>query len=287
MGFRSEKTHKAGWITRDQKQPSFNRWRTKSLGIQTLENKPLGGWKIFGDTSDEWFGYGRVMIKVMHPEQFVIEISVENLANILQSCDIVNKEIREELIIAFEGAKLVLIPINSAGYVKAVEDTNRIANVKNVKPSSIQPGYEIELANGSKEMYLGKYPILTRTHSLGNSVTFSIGEEKYFFLQNGMISTRKSIKASQVMPTSVKTEAQIKVLMAKHLYVGSRELPIFDDSKLVLSNTRSTSSYSNYSIKETKRSSDITATFEYKHMIGGKSTDCVLLTFGKHSLEIM
>jgi hypothetical protein len=100
------------YIVKDSKLTGFQSWRDKKIGIKEIDNLPKDGFKIFGDTrrSRDWFGSGRSMIYVQHPEGFVFEISVDNLVNILATCNIIDRVFSEKMIFAHTGSKLILIP---------------------------------------------------------------------------------------------------------------------------------------------------------------------------------
>jgi hypothetical protein len=157
------------YIVKDDKLTSFDSWRDKKLGKKEIDNEPKIGFKLFGDSKRgrEWFGSGRSMLYVQHPDGFVFEISVDNLVNILSYCDVIKNEFTTKMIFAHEGKNLILIPTNSELYLEAIEDTERANATKTksvIKPSDLKIGDVIEFANKTKALYVGKYNSITFTH---------------------------------------------------------------------------------------------------------------------------
>ncbi len=155
------------YVAKDSSLSSFQSWRDKHIAIKEIDNTPKIGWKLFGSTrrSRDWFGSGRSMIYVVHPDfilanGLVFEISVDNLLNIVKYCNIENGTFTTEMIFAHEGKNLILIPTNSELYKEAVDDTNRAAATKTksvVKPSDLIIGDIIEFADKRTALYVGKY----------------------------------------------------------------------------------------------------------------------------------
>ncbi len=157
------------YVVKDDKLTSFDSWRDEKLGKKEIDNEPKTGFKLFGNSqrSKEWFGSGRSMLYVQHPDGFVFEISVDNLVNILSYCDVVKNEFTTKMIFAHEGKNLILIPTNSELYAEAIEDTERANATKTksvIKPSDLKIGDVIEFANKTKALYVGKYDAITFTH---------------------------------------------------------------------------------------------------------------------------
>lgn len=121
-----------------------------------IENKPLRGFKIaeLKQRSSEWFGSGRHVWRIEHPEGFIFEISSENMFAFLENSDIHKGEIQEECVIAFSSGVMSLITTNSDLYQQTFKNKERFAS--SCKESSVEIGQKIQLKNGTEGYYIGK-----------------------------------------------------------------------------------------------------------------------------------
>ena len=111
-----------------------------------IANEPLVGFSIRSCLHDTWM--------VEDPRGFRIEISANNLLNLMKTVTIHNGEIFEPCVWARSGSNNVLMSVKSEEYKLAVSNTkaaNRKASWRDVKP-----GNEIILQNNLRGIYLGK-----------------------------------------------------------------------------------------------------------------------------------
>jgi DNA-directed RNA polymerase subunit H (RpoH/RPB5) len=236
-----------GYIVKDKTLSSFDSWRDKHLGIKEIDNKPKLGWMIVGDTqrSHDWFGTGRSMLYIQHPEGFVFEISVSNLTNIIAQCNVVDKEFTEQMILAHQGSKLILIPVNSDLYKEAIDDTSRMAATKTksvIKPSELKIGDVIEFANKTQALFVGRYNSVSSFSddskwSIQRISTTTIKREKekrYFYITDFTGSPRlESVQSPKIYQINKhinlsQEEALKKICKAYRTY--DQHIPIIADS---------------------------------------------------------
>ena len=107
-----------GFFTLDVTLRSWDGWRDHTLQPLEVMNTPREGFRVYGQTKRDggWNGSGRSMVYIQHADEFIWEITVENLVNILDTCDIVGGEFTDKMIIGKEGKNYVLIPEKSEEY---------------------------------------------------------------------------------------------------------------------------------------------------------------------------
>ncbi len=108
--------------------------------------------------SGGWNG-GNTLWRVIDPRGFELEISSANFASIVDCTTIVNGVIQGRCIWGRDGAANILLPENSEPYqefVKLTELQNQ-ATSQTMSVKDLQPGYIIQLTNGDKVEYLGKF----------------------------------------------------------------------------------------------------------------------------------
>ena len=69
-------------------ETSWKKWG--KIELPDIDNAPLSGYKIFDDVTrrSSYFGSGRTMLNVCHPNGFFFEISSDNLAELVCNCEI-------------------------------------------------------------------------------------------------------------------------------------------------------------------------------------------------------
>lgn len=142
-----------------RKEYSWNQWRQKEIEPLDILNVPTSGFtlKQTYQRSRDWFGSGRSVWVVNHPQGFVFEITSNNLEAIIDNCDIIKGEIIGECIFAWEGMNMSLIPVSSEEYQKSVQDTLVKTLAKNIKINNVDVGNEVLLASNQKAIYLGRF----------------------------------------------------------------------------------------------------------------------------------
>lgn len=162
-------TTKLGFATYKENNAAFRRrehtimsW-AKSKQSETLENKPLKGFKIskmvthgggWNDLTVHW--------RIVDPRGFELEISSGNLGKLFQYCKVDHGDIEEACVYGFDkanGSKVVLLPVNSDIYLDSVTST-AIHNAKGINQKNIPLGYKVKLKNGVEGTYMGKQHVV-------------------------------------------------------------------------------------------------------------------------------
>lgn len=158
IGFQNRfKDKKLAFVTLKPEYKNFQNWIDKKYPVIDYLNVPKKGFKLYGVTqrSSDYFGDGRNMIYIEHPDGWVFEIGVYNLIQITAYFNIVNQEIDGECILSFSGQSIVLLPLGSEEYIKALKDTEVFNSC--INPKDVQVGDLIQMKNGSKYIYIGEY----------------------------------------------------------------------------------------------------------------------------------
>lgn len=141
-----------------RKESSWNSWRDKNIQEVEFDNKPVNGFilnKGLQRVSYHW-GSGRSVIRVYDSRGFEFEVSVDNLLGILTHSDVSKREIVEEMVFAWAGKELVLLPVNSEAYQESLKFT---ANQdKKLSTKDLKPGFRYKnKKNGKEFVYIGFY----------------------------------------------------------------------------------------------------------------------------------
>ena len=136
------------------------------------------------------------MWRIQHPLGFEIEISSENMMEILGGTTIINGAIQEELQWIRKGRLNEVYPKNSPKLVIAITQiqVEETVNIKDVKPGNLVVG-----ANGTEMYYLGGY------HIIGND-----------FIEHCNIKLVKSKKVHVFMNTTALKGATLTEDMVKN-----------------------------------------------------------------------
>jgi hypothetical protein len=143
-----------------KKEKSWNDWGDEYIG--EFPNKPISGYKLENmvTRSRHYFGSGRTLYRVIHPDGFVFEISTDNLFEICMEGNVKNGEFLGSYLLAWEGNTLILLGEESSDYSKYVEVT-KIVNQGALTPIQLVVGQPYQDKNGEYiGHYYGKYPIV-------------------------------------------------------------------------------------------------------------------------------
>ena len=210
-----------GFYTLDTTLTSWTNWRNKTIPPMEIMNTPRNEFKVYGQTKRDggWNGSGRSMVYIQHPDCFIWEITVENLINILDTCDIVNGEFTDEMVIGKEGKNYVLIPVKSQVYQDYLARLNQPKIKKNA----------IDLVSGDI-VTIGK----SQWTFVGNFDTVDTSED---YENTPTICNTKKGSISLFMQT-IKGKNEFKRKDLKKLknieYLGNTHI---DKNKIVIDNT--------------------------------------------------
>lgn len=137
------------WVNRSLSPKDKTTIRTCSIS-----NRPLCGFKL--QKSTRRHTTSNVVWRVLDPRGFEIEISSENLMDILDNCSIINSEIIEEMIYCRESSNNILLPTNMELYKKAANFTKNLKS-NSIKMRDLSPGSMVTLKNGTQAEYMGSF----------------------------------------------------------------------------------------------------------------------------------
>lgn len=140
-----------------RKETSWEGWRDQDIPYIDLDNKPVSGF-MFNKGIDRYgyFGSGRSVIRVHHPDEFEFEISVENLIGLLMNTDVSKRYIHGECVFAWAGKDLVLLPVNSVEYQEALKYTEKQSD--KITTKELQKGFKYTQKKSNEELtYLGYF----------------------------------------------------------------------------------------------------------------------------------
>jgi hypothetical protein len=146
-----------------RKETSWNTWCDKRIPSEEHVNVPKTGFILNKNIqrSRDWFGTGRTVFRVFHPEGFEFEITGDNLINILMHSDISKREILEPCILAWQGTNLILMTTNSEQYQESVEYTKQ--QTQKISAKDLVVGCEyLHRKTNIHYMYIGKFQAWSR-----------------------------------------------------------------------------------------------------------------------------
>jgi hypothetical protein len=144
---------------------SFNGWIDKSIQTDDLTNIPTEGFvlnKHVGGGGGGW-NARKSYIRMFDPRGFEIELGIENILYILEHCSsIKGKGIEGELIYAWNGSRVALLPVGSKDYNSAIEFSNLRKGFKKQPSFDFKVGNVYSRKNGDLLTYLGKFKQYSR-----------------------------------------------------------------------------------------------------------------------------
>lgn len=176
-----------------RKETSWESWRDKSIQHIDLDNKPTEGF-VFnkGVQRHGYFGSGRSIIRVHHPDDFEFEISIDNLVAILMNSDVSKRDIKGKFVFAWAGKDLILLPIDSMEYQQAMEFTNKQTN--SIKAKDLKKGFTYSLKKSAKELtYLGYLNFNNGSVNISNFKEQFKGSKKHVFYDKNEIFVTPSV----------------------------------------------------------------------------------------------
>lgn len=142
-----------------RKEKSWEGWRSKDIEPVEYDNVPTDGFVLNrhgggGRRSYSWDARNE-FVRVWDPRGFEFEISIENVLFLLQECSsIKGKGLEGEMVYSWNGATLVLLPVNSQEFK---ESTNfNILGTKKVGAKDVVVGCSYLTKNREELMYMGR-----------------------------------------------------------------------------------------------------------------------------------
>ena len=146
-------------LNRLRKEKSWEGWRSKEIEPVEFDNVPFNGFMINkGFVRHSWsdFGKPKARIRMFDPRsEFEFEISPENLTGLLMHTNCFKRQIDGDVVYAWSGTELVLLPCSSEEYQSSVKFTQLQAT--KVSAKSLVPGAIYMNRSERHMMYLGHY----------------------------------------------------------------------------------------------------------------------------------
>lgn len=149
-----------------------------------FENVPTSGFILNkGHTRYAWshFGSKTTVIRIYDPRGIEFEISPENLVALMMHTDCSKREIQGDLVYAWCGGNLMLLPCSSEEYKDATSYTS-LQNMR-VSAKDLKEGYTYITKNEEHLVYLGRHMWYTATDSYKDSAKRE-GAKKHIFCDN-------------------------------------------------------------------------------------------------------
>jgi len=211
------------YLVTDPKLKSWNDWKDNNIPTMEIINTPRTEYRIFGSTqrSRDWYGTGRNMVYIEHPDGFVFEISVENLVGIHAHMDTIEGEFKGELILSKSGKNLILVPKNSSDYDEVFKNTI-MKKTKALSSKTINPGTKFLTKTNTEFIYLGKHLAAVSTQSK-DIVKTSIKPMYYVRDTVGTVHALPSLNAFEIIKENDITEADCLRFAKNYRYYATEE----------------------------------------------------------------
>lgn len=143
-------------------------------------NNPANGYSISNMVfRRSYWGDDKTIWQITDPRGFDFQISSSNMANIMQTCTVINGVIQENCVLGISNKNVVLLPINSEPYLEAIGTTD-IRNKPLIKMSELKKGDVVRLKRGITVIYFGYYHYIGKRNSYSDT-TIVCGEKKCHF----------------------------------------------------------------------------------------------------------
>ena len=214
---------------------SWENWRDKKLGILELDNSPIEGFVINkreGGGGRWSYNEREAKIRVWDPRGFEIEITIENMLDLLAECgSFPGKGLEGEFVYGWDQLRLSLISIKSELYKKSLIFSN--VNVKSITENDLIIGGVYLSKKVDSLIYMGK---VTWTDLYSYSKTCNI-DSKYIFYKNSyFVSYKLEEIATCVSSNPVENIAELigKMESSENYVTPSKieiinTIPIFQD----------------------------------------------------------
>ena len=139
-----------------RKETSWESWRHKDIEPQEFDNVPTSGFILNkGHTRHSWshFGGKTTRIRIYDPRGIEFEITAENLVGVLMHTDCSKREIAGDLVYAWCGTELMLLPCCSEEYAGAKKFSE--LQEKKFSAKELKEGHTYVTKSEEKVVYLG------------------------------------------------------------------------------------------------------------------------------------
>ena len=143
-----------------RKEPSWNSWRNQDVPAKEFDNEPIEGFRL-NLRSGGW-GQRKTYCEVIDPRGFMVEITIDNLLELLADCDCEKKVLKGKFVYAWYKTELRLIMVGTEEYAfdvaetqKAYDSVKKPEEIKNQKNTLIPFHIYKDTVNGEM-VYLGR-----------------------------------------------------------------------------------------------------------------------------------
>lgn len=144
-------------------ETSFNSWIDKDVPTEEHDNIPISGFKIYKQANrfsyNRFCSYRNVVLEVQDPRGWVFEISHNNLAWIIDNCNINKGDIDGKFVYGWDGKDRVLIPCGSDTYKELVEYSKKVNGQQFIQPNDFKPFHVYKSRQGETMMFVGRYDV--------------------------------------------------------------------------------------------------------------------------------
>lgn len=154
-----------------KRMDTVDKWsKSSKLQAVVLDNLPVSGFRVSDHARRNGWNGGTTVIQIEDPRGFELQISVDNMIQIMSGNVIMDGEIKVPCVWGRDGKDNILLPTNSEPYMNAIENTERLKQTFSMR--SVKPGNKIELKDGRIGIYYGSYYQVMRLHYSQTSATF-------------------------------------------------------------------------------------------------------------------
>ena len=144
-----------------RKEVSWDKWRDHDIPNEEFDNEPTSGFvlnKKAGDYKSGW-NHRQAYCRVYDPRGFEFEITIENLLFILENCNCIKgKGLEGDFVYGWDGAELLLLPVDSQEYKDIVNYEEKAKNIDTLKLKDMQVGKEYIDKDDKTYIYMGRHP---------------------------------------------------------------------------------------------------------------------------------
>lgn len=214
-----------------QHQEAFDRWRDEEIPRIPFDNLPTKHMNIIGFVSR--YSTSNKYIRIEDPRNFQVEITVENLINILKEITVIDGIIQDDMAWGWENG-LHLYKVGSDSYLQGKANFDYDGS-PNIKPKEVNLGDEVLLGNGKTGIYYGAYHVAEAgcwSFSMGRVIS---GVEKYdskrrhFIKINNKFEFFASIQIKKVTAGDTMTNEEALDILNKYIETNVKRC-VFNDA---------------------------------------------------------
>lgn len=155
---------------------------TEDVAPYDFPNEPTSGFVLNkGHTRYAWssFGSKTTVIRIYDPRGIEFEITPENLVALLMHTDCSHREIQGELVYAWCGTELMLLPCSSEEYKAATEYSE--LQGKRISANYLKDGYTYITKNEEELIYLGRHMWYEIKYEYDEEKIARVGKKMHIF----------------------------------------------------------------------------------------------------------